>query len=473
MGRPVLRSSELLKSGSAGTSGFDLQELRELCIGDVNVAHDMEVVPISMVWPMGFAWSSFVAQSTMLEAVISSGVTHEQLLCEESRLPLADGTSVSIATDDVVAFTRMSDEELASHPRSPLAPLDAAWADRGIRPKVTKQYDFADSAVVLGILVKAGIALCPRSSRLADALLGGADLLGNLRCSPARLASFAGLLQWMNLLNRPLYSCLHATFAFARLPDEHKLRDVWMSVVGELTLNLALFPLWVVDLCADWLDVVPVTDASPKHGYGMCFAHAPPWLERAGAVEAYGEHFFVLGGSESKTGPVDRTGRRVDFPVPVKAFKPTFSLRAKRIKHSGALEAEAVVLGLRRLARTGRNLGRRGLFLLDARAVEGTLRKGRSSAPSLRRPLMSAAAVQLAAGFRLRFGYAPSELNPADGPSRGVRTRPRDRRPVGAARRISVGLSRRVRSKRSTRTRSPSVGCSGTEGDASEESCLI
>jgi len=326
--------------------------------------------------------------------------------------------------------------------------------------------------VALGVLIKSGIALCPRSSRLADALLGGADLLAGLRCSPARLASFAGLLQWMNLLNRPLYSCLHATFAFARLPDDHLVQGLWTSVVGELVLNLVLFPLWVIDLCADWLDLVPATDALPAYGYGMCIAHAPPWLVRAGAAEAYGEHFFVLEGKDGVRQEVKRTGRRVDFPLPMSAFKPTFSIRARTIKHSGALEAEAAVLGLRRLARCRRNLGRRGLFLIDARAVECALRKGRSSAPTLRRPLMAAAAVQLAEGLRMRFGYVPSELNPADPPSRGVRTRPRDRRPVDITKRTKLGLSHHMRSKRDRWAR-PSSAVSSPESSSSGWSRIL
>ena len=34
---------------------------------------------------------------------------------------------------------------------------------------------------------------------------------------------------------------------------------------------------------------------------------------------------------------------------------------------------------------------------------------------------MTASAVMLACGFRMRFGYVPSESNPADRPSRGLR----------------------------------------------------
>ena len=58
---------------------------------------------------------------------------------------------------------------------------------------------------------------------------------------------------------------------------------------------------------------------------------------------------------------------------------------------------------------------------MDAQAVRGALQKGRSSAGTLRHPIAQAGAIMLACNLRLRFAYLPSESNPADAPSRGVR----------------------------------------------------
>ena len=104
--------------------------------------------------------------------------------------------------------------------------------------------------------------------------------------------------------------------------------------------------------------------------------------------------------------------------------------RAKIAAHSGALEASAVVLGLRRLGREARWHGHRGAFLVDAQAVLGALQKGRSSAGSLRFPVQQAGALSLACGWRWRWCYLPSESNPADAPSRGVVAHRTTRRPV-------------------------------------------
>ena len=63
---------------------------------------------------------------------------------------------------------------------------------------------------------------------------------------------------------------------------------------------------------------------------------------------------------------------------------------------------------------------RQGAFLVDARAVMGALRKGRSSAPTLRHPLRVVSALCLACDWTWRYHYVPSESNAADWPSRGT-----------------------------------------------------
>ena len=100
-------------------------------------------------------------------------------------------------------------------------------------------------------------------------------------------------------------------------------------------------------------------------------------------------------------------------------FRPVCALQAKTVSHSGAMEMEAVKLGLLRICRTQRFHGHRGSFLVDARAVGFALRKGRTSAPSIQRGLRAVSAVSLAADLKLTFPYLPSESNPADFPSRG------------------------------------------------------
>ena len=68
-------------------------------------------------------------------------------------------------------------------------------------------------------------------------------------------------------------------------------------------------------------------------------------------------------------------------------------------------------------------------MLVDAQAVLFALIKGRSSAPTLRFEVRRIAAHALAADVLLHFLWVPSEHNPADAPSRGLRWRSSHRRP--------------------------------------------
>jgi hypothetical protein len=80
-------------------------------------------------------------------------------------------------------------------------------------------------------------------------------------------------------------------------------------------------------------------------------------------------------------------------------------------------------LGLQRVLRNVRQHGCRMLFGVDAQAVLHALNKGRSSAWSIRREVARCSALCLAGDLRCRYFYIHSELNVADGPSRGKFTR--------------------------------------------------
>ena len=108
------------------------------------------------------------------------------------------------------------------------------------------------------------------------------------------------------------------------------------------------------------------------------------------------------------------------LPLRRSSLKAVFGVRAKTKDHSRALEAQGVLLGLRRLAWSPSLQSDRGCMLLDTKAVWGALQKGRSSAPTLRRVVSQIGAQCLACDWRLRYEYLPSENNRADTPSRGT-----------------------------------------------------
>ena len=83
------------------------------------------------------------------------------------------------------------------------------------------------------------------------------------------------------------------------------------------------------------------------------------------------------------------------------------------------LEGEALLYGFRYLLRSIKNHKRRLVILCDSLTVCCALVKGHSSRREMLRVCRSVGALALATGTSLHVRWMPSEMNPADGPSRG------------------------------------------------------
>ena len=83
-------------------------------------------------------------------------------------------------------------------------------------------------------------------------------------------------------------------------------------------------------------------------------------------------------------------------------------------------EMRTAVGVLRHLARSRPVWNHKVLILMDSMAAMGVISKGRSSSPPLLRLARQAAAISLVFGIFPMVRYILSEVNPADGPSRGV-----------------------------------------------------
>ena len=125
--------------------------------------------------------------------------------------------------------------------------------------------------------------------------------------------------------------------------------------------------------------------------------------------------------------------------------------KANFAAHSGALESIGDALGLRLMLWTPKHHSKRVVFLIDAQAVLSAVNKGRSSALSISREIAHVGALCLAGDVLLRTLYVPSEDNPADEPSRGIRIhrRRRDTAVPAKVRRVkkdATGITQRRRS---------------------------
>ena len=82
---------------------------------------------------------------------------------------------------------------------------------------------------------------------------------------------------------------------------------------------------------------------------------------------------------------------------------------------------KTVFLVVRHLARSAQDTPCRVLILVDSMVALGAIAKGRSSAVALLRVNRKLAAYTLGCRIKVYVRYVPSEVNPADGPSRGLR----------------------------------------------------
>ena len=78
MGRPSCFAGEL-----CDVTDIRLSELSRYCTGPGRLERTTNLVPAGCVWAMGFGWSWWVAQSTMLSTCRAAGLHEEMLLAED------------------------------------------------------------------------------------------------------------------------------------------------------------------------------------------------------------------------------------------------------------------------------------------------------------------------------------------------------------------------------------------------------
>ena len=217
---------------------------------------------------------------------------------------------------------------------------------------------------------------------------------------------------------------------------------------GECYNFSGLLPMLVASMRRSWSDVVVITDASPD-GYGICerqldtqtvadigrwqerwrYKRLPPedWAPRRRAlgVDVFGSFDSVLGVNPMEQQDWDWVEDK-NFPeVPRTVLHPQFWKTKKMGKwgntaeHITIKEGRALVIAVRRLTRASKNRGKRHLFLCDNLGLVLAVNKGRAHNVAILRITQQISSLCVAGGFTIRLRWVPSELNLADGPSRG------------------------------------------------------
>ncbi len=147
------------------------------------------VHPASVTWPMGFSWSSAVAQDVTLNILQSTGLPEDAIICGTEELPADDSELAVVATDDTLLFHK----DLAAARRR-LEAFDDAMETANVPRSADKDINFADSLTGLGCELSASPPqAAPERSKLLNVFLAslGLDMAG--QASPKALHSILGI----------------------------------------------------------------------------------------------------------------------------------------------------------------------------------------------------------------------------------------------------------------------------------------
>ncbi len=201
---PPLRADEI-----AAGLGVSMEDLRAHLLDDAcaDLTARTMLHPASLAWPMGFAWSSAVAQDVTLGLLDRAGLPEESILCDSEEAPADDEESAIVATDDTIFFHR--DPAVA---RARLAAFDEAMEVARVPRAIKKDIDLANSITGLGCeLTVVPAAASPDRNKLLSIFLATLGLDTRGRASPKAVHSLLGIDQWFCLLSRPHSSCFRDT----------------------------------------------------------------------------------------------------------------------------------------------------------------------------------------------------------------------------------------------------------------------
>ena len=415
MARPPVTIRELIESG-----GISWEEIQHFLEPDcVITSLDTSIFPVGQTWGMGFAWSSFISQNTLMAICKEANLDERKVVSMDSETPSCFAEIFSVATDDVILMSTAGPGKTSEM----AARLEAAMLNAGLVQNTSKNVDDATHAQCVGIDVENGTHWVAPPARVFSALLMVLHLLYHCIGSPKQVHHFLGVLQWFDLLCRPKLSIYSAVYAFTREVDDQVLRIVPCRVLGELAVAMMTSVFWAVDLRRPYLLLIACSDASSEFGFGASVASTSVAVARdLGRLACKQGAFLLLDEGFAAASYASRVGHLFSTALQKDDFTHVFSVKKKRDAHINELEGEAFVLLLRWVLRSRARHCSRIVILVDSAVWLGAASKGRSSS-SLNHLLRRAAMLELAGDLMVLLVLVPSGENPSDVPARGLRGR--------------------------------------------------
>ena len=400
-------------------------------------------VPVISVLPMGFSWSFYLVQELHTQTVLRTlGLDEKHLFLEGQPAPFLSKSNLAIMPYCDNIHSICTDSRRCQDGKDAMVQsLESIGFELHEHAEANTWFE------TLGGVVDGKKGLVRATSKRMWQLIYAFELAADTVVSTKTIQRLLGHSMVVCVLNRCGMSVFRKLYDF--VASDCSARKLHPSERQECIIFAGIVPLLVADIRKPWSDVVTCTDASP-FGFGICERVVDPavarhhgrWMERwrfkrlppsEWKPRQRSEGWDVLGDPRTVVGDAfigdplqDEYVANVGFPeIPDHFMQPLDWSTAKLGKwnftseHITLKEGRALLLAVRRLSRNSRCRGKRHLFLVDSMALCFAAAKGRAHSFDLLRILQRVSALSLACNFSLRTRWVRSEVNVADGPSRG------------------------------------------------------
>ena len=152
--------------------------------------------PCITTWPMGFAWSSAIAQDVSLHALVHTGFPVENIISDLHVFPLDHSELALICTDDTILIHHSKPQALQR-----LKALEESFVEHGIPRRADKDETAQDELIGIGChLVNSPARVQPALTKLVALLKAIFELVMVRRASPHCIAAIIGVAQWFALM---------------------------------------------------------------------------------------------------------------------------------------------------------------------------------------------------------------------------------------------------------------------------------
>ena len=364
-------STTIRRLTKAGASLEVLDALRE-----AGLQRDTRFFPCSKVWPMGFSWASWAAQSHTLALKDTSLLPRSMALAQDKAAPVGDPTACGVATDDIILLSSGTRAEALRDVQS----LDDACDLFGMSRKREKDVSLQPEGVAVGLALQdSGRTWGPPPTSTWKVWLHAAALARVATTTPRAVQTAVGTITWLSLIRRLLFCLLFRVYGFTSLPDEDLRRELPSRVKAELLRSALLGAVWTRPTVSSWYSLMAFTDASTT-GLGAVAAPLPLHSLQALSRVSFGpSEQVILDRPHERVRARTKGSRSWVMLIPRDSMKIVLQERRSDAAHINVAEGRAVIRWLQRAVRDPAAWRTKLFIVVDSRVAWGAFTKGRSS----------------------------------------------------------------------------------------------